>query len=78
MFDEVWFDSMSTFVTKFCSLNNEKNCFAIAPGDELKIFWLNPQGDEVLIKNGKVKNAFNPNCFKSIILDIQIVPFVGP
>ena len=51
MFDEVWFDSMSTFVTKFCSLNNGKNCFAIAPGDELKIFWLNPQGDEVLIKN---------------------------
>ena len=51
MFDEVWFDSMSTFVTKFCSLNNGKNCFAIAPGDELKIFWLNPLGDEVLIEN---------------------------
>ena len=51
MLDEVWFDSMSTFVTKFCSLNNGKNCFAIAPGDELKIFWLNPLGDEVLIEN---------------------------
>ena len=51
MLDEVSFDSMSTFVTKFCSLNNGKNCFAIAPGDELKIFWLNPLGDEVLIEN---------------------------
>ena len=51
MLDEVWFDSMSTFVTKYCSLNNERNCFAIAPGDELKIFWLNPLGDEVLIEN---------------------------
>ena len=46
--DEVWFNSLSSFITKFREMNPD---FEITEEDDLKIFWINTQGDEVLIGN---------------------------
>ena len=46
--DEVWFNSLSSFITKLSEMNLD---FKIAEGDELKILWIDPLGNVVLIEN---------------------------
>ena len=72
-FDEDLFNSLSSFVTKFRSMNLD---LKIAE-DQLQIWWTDPQGDEILIRNDQslqMALEISRNLYASTLIRIHHYP----
>ena len=73
-FDEDLFNSLSSFVTKFRSMNLD---LKIAEEDQLQIWWTDPQGDEILIRNDQslqMALEISRNLYASTLIRIHHYP----
>ena len=73
-FDEDLFNSLSSFVTKFRSINLD---LKIAEEDQLQIWWTDPQGDEILIRNDQslqMALEISRNLYASTLIRIHHYP----